>query len=233
MTSSAPFIGKLGDMTIHQIPNTNRGTKPNRNFANNKAAGITLHETANLRANAEQNARYFASPRKSGASVHFFVDQDYVYQSLSVVEQGWHAGDGYNGTGNQTTIALEVCVDDDVVAAWKRTIDFVRLLRAENLIGDEIFFHHHWSGKICPALLMNDVRYFKAGQRRNTAGARAKKLADARLNRDTVIAAIEAEVVPAQHTETIGDTVPNKVALAIDHIMKAEAELRAAKETLS
>ena len=195
-------MSTIGDITVKEIINRNARTYSGRGFLGGSPEGVTMHETANLRATAEQNARFFASmnpPRgtTSRASVHFFVDENEVVQSLPLTLEAWHAGDGYNGKGNRTTIAIEVCVNGDVVAAWKRTIELVRALRANEMVGDGLYFHQHWSGKLCPALLLQRTDVYRAGERRETARTRANTLVKAGLDRDAVVAAIRADA-PAE-----------------------------------
>lgn len=52
-----------GGLPVKVLLNTNRGTKPNRQFEGGKAQGATFHETSNLFASARDNARYYASKR--------------------------------------------------------------------------------------------------------------------------------------------------------------------------
>ncbi|AME08046.1 hypothetical protein AUL54_17845 [Bacillus sp. SDLI1] len=40
-------------------------------------------------------------------SRHFTVDDSVVYQHLPLDENGWHAGDGTNGTGNRKSTGLK------------------------------------------------------------------------------------------------------------------------------
>src|SRR5690554_5429553 len=83
---------------------------------------ITIHQTENTSkgANAERHNRYVHSVAPN-PSWHYTVDggtsdgkkAPVIYQHLPLTENGWHAGDGTNGTGNRKSIAIEICVNSD------------------------------------------------------------------------------------------------------------------------
>jgi N-acetylmuramoyl-L-alanine amidase len=120
---------------------------------------VTVHETANPRPGADALAhRNFAhnggGPER--VSFHFVVDDHRAVQLLPMDEVAWHAGDGPDGPGNRTSLAVETCVNHD--ADWPRTLDnLARLLAAIcRMYGwgvDRIVQHHTWSGKNCPTRL--------------------------------------------------------------------------------
>lgn len=121
---------------------------------------ITIHETANtsLGANAEMHARYVKNPT-TAASWHFTVDSGTtIYQHLPLNENGWHAGDGRNGTGNRQSIGIEICVnrDGDFEKAKQNAAILVRQLMDQFSISIEnVVAHQRWSGKRCPANIIN------------------------------------------------------------------------------
>jgi len=121
---------------------------------------ITVHDTANTSAGADAKAH--ASYVKSAAAAaipaswHFTVDDKVIYQHLPLNENGWHAGDGTNGTGNRQSIGIEICENRDgnraqaeKNAAWL----VAKLLREFNLGLDRVKQHYDWSGKNCPRVL--------------------------------------------------------------------------------
>lgn len=77
------------------------------------SAYITLHHTANTanRADAKKHANYVKKP-SSSVSWHFTCDDSVIYQHFPIDENGWHAGEGTNGTGNRTSIGIEICDGD-------------------------------------------------------------------------------------------------------------------------
>ena len=120
---------------------------------------ITVHDTANTSAGADAKAHaaYLKkNPPASEASWHFTVDDKVIYQHLPLNENGWHAGDGTNGTGNRQSIGIEICENRDgnrakaeANAAWL----VAKLLKDYGLGLDRVKQHYDWSGKNCPRVL--------------------------------------------------------------------------------
>lgn len=121
---------------------------------------ITIHDTDNtaLGANAGMHAIYVKSDAAAAipASWHFTVDDHEIYQHLPTSENGWHAGDGANGTGNRQSLAIEICMNSDgnrtqaeENAAWLTA----KLLTDFNLPLAQVKQHNSWSGKNCPSVL--------------------------------------------------------------------------------
>ena len=138
---------------------------PNRPGAPMTPQWITVHETANANpgANAEAHRRFtHAGGGPETVSFHFVVDDREIIQLLPLTEHGWHAGDGPQGPGNRTSIAIETCVNRD--ANWEKTLDnLVKLLRALcRMYGwnsSRIVQHNRWSGKNCPARIRAEGRW--------------------------------------------------------------------------
>lgn len=129
---------------------------------------ITIHDTANTiaYADAETHAAYLQSSTAANKSVswHFTVDggckekPPQIYQHLPCREAGWHAGDGLNGTGNRSSIGIEICEnrDGDRAMAEEQAARLVAWLMNElSLSIDKVVQHHHWTGKDCPRVLRN------------------------------------------------------------------------------
>jgi N-acetylmuramoyl-L-alanine amidase len=121
---------------------------------------VTIHDTANpgAGANAKAHAAYLkgAAAAAIPASWHFTVDDKVIYQHLPLSENGWHAGDGTNGTGNRQSIGIEICENRDgnraaaeANAAWL----VAKLLKDHGLGLDRVKQHYDWSGKNCPRVL--------------------------------------------------------------------------------
>jgi len=128
---------------------------------------ITIHDTANpdKGADAEAHVGYFKGAVAAAipSSVHFVVDGGVdgkkapaIYQLLPLDENGWHAGDGTNGPGNRTSIAIEICENKDgnravaeANAAWLTA----KLLKDYGLQISDVKQHYDWSGKNCPNVL--------------------------------------------------------------------------------
>lgn len=120
----------------------------------------TDHNTANgdAGADAEMHARYLINGA-GGRSVswHFTVDDHCIYQHLPLDENGWHAGDGGNGTGNRKSLAVEVCENSDgnFQKAVAHAVALNKwLMKTQNISIGHIYPHQHWSGKYCPHLIL-------------------------------------------------------------------------------
>lgn len=132
---------------------------PNRPGYPMRPQWVTVHETGNPRPKADAEAHRAFTHAGGGAenvSFHFVVDDHEVVQLLPLTENGWHAGDGPNGPGNRTSIAIETCVNQD--GDWERTkANLTKLLaalcRSYGWGTDRIVQHHRWSGKDCPSRL--------------------------------------------------------------------------------
>lgn len=122
---------------------------------------ITIHETANPNVGAtdEMHRKYLLTQEAIDRQVlwHATVDSDSVSQHLPWDEVGWHAGDGYWGPGNQTSIGVELCVnaDGDFEATKRRAAVLVAFLvrSVPSLLPfpECAVQHNKWSGKNCPA----------------------------------------------------------------------------------
>lgn len=124
---------------------------------------ITIHETDNysVGAGARNHAQYLYNQATGdtdrSASWHFTVDDKEIYQHLPLNENGWHAGDGSNGTGNRQSIAIEIAVNQD--GNYDKAVENARKLTAY-LMGElhipieNVKKHQYWSGKICPAIMI-------------------------------------------------------------------------------
>jgi N-acetylmuramoyl-L-alanine amidase len=130
---------------------------PNKNLAS--ISFITIHCTGNYNtsANARNHADYILGG-SGGAQVswHYTIDSKEIWQHFEDKQACWHAGDGTNGSGNSTSIGLEICVNDKasfrqacVNAAWLTA----ELLKKHSLGIDKVVQHNHWIVKDCPTEL--------------------------------------------------------------------------------
>ena len=169
---------------------------PNRPGLEMQPRFITVHETANPRrgANADMHRRFVNDGGGSGkVSWHFTVDNQQIVQHLPLTENGWHAGDGFNGVGNRQSIGIELCVNED--GNFDRTIDnaawLIRRLMADHGIpAERVVQHNHWSGKDCPTNLRRGGRWDRLKARltepqRGLAGNGTSRQGGARLFPET------------------------------------------------
>ena len=138
---------------------------PNKNFNNDLADFITIHETANPDAGASAHASWMYRDGGAPYSWHVTVDDSttengtpMVYQSFPWSSQCWHAGDGANGPGNTSSIGIELCVNNDLETFRTRVLDtaaeLVAHLRKLGHGSQGIVQHKHWSGKNCPTRII-------------------------------------------------------------------------------
>jgi len=112
---------------------------------------ITIHNTGNTNTSAKANSEY-VDTATGYVSWHFTVGANEVYQEIPIIEASWNSGDGLNGDGNRKSIAIEIA---EVDGAEELAIKFVaELLKATGITIDKVVPHKHWSGKICPRLIL-------------------------------------------------------------------------------
>ncbi|WP_242235370.1 S-layer homology domain-containing protein [Bacillus cereus group sp. BfR-BA-01316] len=144
------------------VPTGNENIRPGYAM---KPKYITIHETDNysVGANARNHAQYLYSQATGttdrSASWHFTVDDKEIYQHLPLNENGWHAGDGAEGTGNRESIAIEIAVNQD--GDYKKAVENARKLAAYlmgelNIPLENVKKHQFWSGKNCPAIMIKN-----------------------------------------------------------------------------
>lgn len=75
-----------------------------------KVKYIVFHYTANDGDTAYDNTRYFKDVYR-GASAHFFVDENEIWQSVEESDTAWAVGDqpSRNGATNRNSISIELC----------------------------------------------------------------------------------------------------------------------------
>ena len=114
---------------------------------------ITVHNTAND-ATAKNEIAYMIK-NNNEVSYHFAVDDKEAVQGLPLDRNGWHAGDGGNGTGNRKSIGIEICYSksggDKFIKAEQNAVELiVQLLKERGWEIDRVKKHQDWSGKYCP-----------------------------------------------------------------------------------
>lgn len=119
---------------------------------------ITIHQTGNIGAAAKNNHNYMKNCNKSGdriASWHFTVDDKEIYQAQSCNYKTFHAG---TAAGNSSSIGIEICMFNDKEKqkkAYDNAIELVKiLLKYYGWTIDKVKRHKDWSGKHCPAWLI-------------------------------------------------------------------------------
>lgn len=130
---------------------------------------LVIHETDNFSAGADAAAHNSFIHQNANAesgivSWHYTVDDHEIYHHLPDNETAYHAGDQMekNG-GNMNGVGIEMCVNED--GNYEQTLInteklCARLLLEYGLDPDKALKKHQdFSGKVCPAKLINDGRW--------------------------------------------------------------------------
>lgn len=124
---------------------------------------IVWHETDNYErgAGAVRHGMAHVNGNLGSASVHFFVDDSNIIQTLNFEDGSWAIGDGDGSSGitNYNSINIEVCVNEDsnYDKAWYNAVDLVRYLMQElNISGDNVKTHNDATGKWCPRISLSN-----------------------------------------------------------------------------
>lgn len=129
------------EVVIDLIPVSNVLARPQLEL---KPTSITVHNTGDKHATAQQETEYVDNTQQY-VSWHFTVDDKQIIQELPINEIAWHAGDGYNGKGNRTSVAIEVCeyLDINWKVARENAIKLINYLQYyyPHL---EVVPHKHW-----------------------------------------------------------------------------------------
>lgn len=137
-----------------------------------KVQYITIHNTDDINEapgtnDAEQYTRSTWNGNMRDVIPHYYIDETDCWQLLREDEVGWHAGDGPNGTGNTTSLAIEIIMDGSGSSADKEAEDRGALLAAillnrHGLSIDKLVNHKKWNGKDCPTYILPHWKAFVA-----------------------------------------------------------------------
>lgn len=128
---------------------------------NKKNLYIVIHYVGAV-STAKANANYFYNAKR-GASAHYFVDENEIWQVVEDTDIAWHIGAQkyYNSARNSNSIGIEMCCKYD--GDWyfedktiQNTIELVRYL-SEKYNTKLIVRHYDCTLKNCPAPLVKDV----------------------------------------------------------------------------
>lgn len=136
-------------------------------YDSRKVEYIVMHYTGNSKDTAWANANYFQSPNR-GASAHFFVDNDSIYQSIKLKDMAWHCGtDGayyHNYCRNTNSFGIEMCCTAGNYKISSTTIKNAAYLCAHlckllgitaNKVDQYVLRHYDVTHKECPAQMVD------------------------------------------------------------------------------
>lgn len=161
--ASGPYASLPFPVTVWLVDPRQTNQRPG---IKQKAKWVNVHETGNTRVGAD--AKMHAQWQHDGCpgvpdaqiGVHFYVDDKQAYQMLPLDEVSWNAGCG-NCEGNYAAISFEICVNADADRAKARqnaTKLIANVMKQLGLGEGAIKFHQDWSGKWCPAIILNEGR---------------------------------------------------------------------------
>ena len=121
----------------------------------NSVKYIVLHYTGNKGDTARNNVNYFYNGNR-GASAHYFVDDNSIWQSVEDYNSAWAVGDGHgiHGITNQNSISIEMCCNSSGVITEKtetNALELVKYLMSKyNISISNVVRHYDASRKLCP-----------------------------------------------------------------------------------
>lgn len=162
---------KIGHATVivDIVPKGNPEIRPGTPM---NPKGATDHDTGNSGRGADAIAHnkllhnWGKLPVKDTSHVcwHIALDEDYIIQHLPFDEAAYHCGDGWGlNSGNRNTIGIEKCMHQ---GADRQKIEenaialYAYLMKEMNFPITWIRPHQYWSGKYCPALILNKYGSF-------------------------------------------------------------------------
>ena len=115
---------------------------------------------------AKNNAQYFYTAKR-GASAHYFVDANEIWQVVEDTDNAWHVGGAktyYNACRNNNSIGIEMCCFKDDFGTWyfepqtvQNTIELAReLIKKYGISRGHVVRHYDVTHKICPAPFVNN-----------------------------------------------------------------------------
>lgn len=133
----------------------------------NRIKYIVVHFTANNGDTAYGNTNYFKSYR--GASAHYFVDENDIYQSIEDKNIAWHCGAKnykHSTCRNSNSLGVELCSRKDSKGNYyfmdktvDNAIELVKMLMTKyNVPIANILRHYDVTSKNCPEPFVRDVK---------------------------------------------------------------------------
>lgn len=124
----------------------------------NSATEIAIHQTGNVGkgANAEMHGKLQVNGNTRTAGWHYTVDDKEAVQSFPHSARVYHTGTTH---GHKNAIAVEICInsDEDYKKAIANAVELVKkIMKQEGISINNVKRHYDYSGKICPAQIMDN-----------------------------------------------------------------------------
>ena len=140
---------------------------------------IVIHYTANDGDKAWNNANYFQNNPNLKASAHYFVDDNYVYQSVPDTYVAYAVGGAkytdcsrtgggelYGYCNNTNSISIELCDTNrngeiyPTQATINRAVELTKeLMKKYGVPSDRVIRHFDVNGKHCPSYWMDSIKW--------------------------------------------------------------------------
>lgn len=144
-------------------------TKVNRKVRTDKKIEYIVIHYVGAVSSAYNNAKYFEKEYR-GASAHYFVDENSIWQVVEDKDDAWHVGTnkGYkNGARNWNSIGIELCCKNN--GNWyfePQTIDNAiwltkALMKKYNIPIENVTTHYLTTGKICPEPFVREPKLWQ------------------------------------------------------------------------
>lgn len=150
---------------------------------------IVIHYTGNNGDTAKGNGNYFAY-NNTGASAHYFADENNVVQSVRDNYVAWHCGGKkyyHNNCRNENSIGIELCSEKDSKGEFyfnEGTVNNAleltkKLMTKYNVPAENVIRHYDVTHKICPAPFVNNGRAWQNFKKRLEVNAMIDNYDDA------------------------------------------------------
>lgn len=150
-------------------------TLVNRTIAKNRKKQFIVIHYVGAVSSAKNNVDYFYDQNR-GASAHYFVDENEIWQCVDDSNVAWHVGGAktyYNNCKNGNSIGVEMCCEKDEKGnlyvtdkTIKNTQELVRyLMEKYGIDAEQVVRHYDVTHKLCPAPLIEENLWntFKKG----------------------------------------------------------------------
>ena len=167
------------------------------NRSKNQIEWIILHYVGAV-STAKNNADYFYSTFR-GASAHYFVDENEIWQVVEDNDSSWAIGADkyYTDARNTNSISIEMCcyknndgkldIKESVV---EKTIELTKYLMDKYDIDvDHVIRHYDATRKVCPAPFVNDESRWQDFKK--ALGGRSTSSSTSSSNSEKVIATVK------------------------------------------
>lgn len=149
---------------------------PFNHYNGNSIQYLVIHDVGTP-STAKNNADYFFGGNR-GASAHYFVDDNEIWQVVEDSNGAWHVGDGNGqyGIANTNSIGIEMCLPSGTVSAKteQNTIELAKyLMNKYNIPLNRVVRHYDASRKNCPAQFNLDGKWTRWNQFKQKLGGQA------------------------------------------------------------